>query len=127
MSFVRPIVGLLVALAVVAMLPKVRLHPATPGITTSVWSGEIHYTVSNFVVSDGSSESGDLYCTWFRHDSSPYWEGSYRSRRNTGFFNHSREIEQLCELLPRWLLTEGFPPRILKPGIEAPLFFGRIV
>lgn len=126
MSPVRVVACLFIAMATVWVLPKVRLHLATPGITTNNWSGEIHYKVSDLEVADGSLESGDLYCVFFSHDSSPYWEGSYRSQASTGIFNHNEEIERLCERLPRWLFSEGFPPRTLAAGVEAPAFFGRI-
>lgn len=79
---------------VFCLLPKVRLHPLSMGITNNNWSGGIVYRSANGGLT--------VACDFFTHDSSPYWEGQ----------SHW-EDEQVCGDLPVYL-HQGLPPRVVQ-------------
>lgn len=108
------LIGAALLAAFIYIAPKVRLHPATMGITNNNWNHDIRY----------SSPDGDLVvvCDFFGHDSSPYWEG-----QNTW------DDESVCGALPVYL-HRGLPPREVRVvyngrtiDLRAPLLWGRLV
>ena len=96
------------------ILPKVRLNPASMGITNNNWSGGISYRSAN--------GNFAIHCDFMGTDSSPYWEGQ-----------DSLDDEQVCGQLPVFL-HQGLPPRVAHVRINgrtievrAPLLWGRLV
>lgn len=94
------------------LIPKIRLHPTSMGITNNNWSFEITYR----------SADGNLvvHCDFMSHDSSPYWEGQ----------NHW-EDEYVCR---RLYLHQGIPQRTMQIQsngqtvvLRAPLLWGRLI
>lgn len=112
MRLIAIVIALMAAL--VYITPKIRLHPASMGITNNTWENGIMYRSA-----DGRFT---VHCDFFSHDSSPYWEGQ-----------NAWEDEHVCRHLPEYL-HEGLPPLSMTVGIDgrsvelrAPLFWGRLI
>jgi hypothetical protein len=109
-------------------LPKLRLQPLGPLITTNTRSGGVAYQVDGASFDGNHHQKGELDCRFVGYDSSPYFEGTFTpSESSFSTSAQRRAVEARCNDLPTDLFKDGFPPRRLAPGVEGPLFFGRIL